>query len=184
MKNDYKNKIVHILKICYNSCIGGFMTNREKIQSIIIAVLVAIIIFGGAFMASELKSCDVVAEKEVEFEEISMVEFTTLLNADTNSFVYLARPGCGYCEQQQPILKDLVSKYGFTVFYLNTDNLSDNDFLTIFALDTNIFGEDGSKFGTPTMLIVKDGKIVDSIIGLTQSDSLEDFLTKNSIIKK
>ena len=73
-------------------------TKKEKIQSIIIAVLSLIIVFGVAFFASELKYCDV--KEEIQLEEIGMNEFITLLNDESASIIYIARPGCGYCQQQ------------------------------------------------------------------------------------
>ena len=58
-------------------------TKKEKIQSIIIAVLSLIIVFGVAFFASELKYCDV--KEEIQLEEIGMNEFITLLNDESDA---------------------------------------------------------------------------------------------------
>ena len=156
-------------------------TKKEKIQSIIIAVLSLIIVFGVAFFASELKYCDV--KEEIQLEEIGMNEFITLLNDESASIIYIARPGCGYCQQQEPIIKAVVNEYNLTVHYLNTDNLTNENMSYIFKLDEKLFGENGKNFGTPTTLIVKKGEIVDSVIGLTQNKDLVTFFKENGFIK-
>lgn len=156
-------------------------TKKERIQSIIIAVLSLIIVFGVAFFASELKYCDV--KEEIQLEEIGMNEFITLLNDESSSIIYIARPGCGYCQQQEPIMKAVVNEYNLTVHYLNTDNLTNENMSYIFKLDEKLFGENGKNFGTPTTLIVKKGEIVDSVIGLTQNKDLVTFFKENGFIK-
>jgi len=92
--------------------------------------------------------------------------------------------GCGFCQQQEPIVKELILEYDLVVHYLNTDNLSASDMTKLFALDTKLFGEDGDDFGTPTTLIVKGGKIVDALVGYTAKAPFVDFLTKNNLIEK
>lgn len=158
------------------------MTKREKIMAGVIAVLSLVILCGVAYFASEMKYCSK-EEKEVEFDNIGINEFTTLLNDDEASIIYIARPGCYYCQQQEPIVKDLISKHGLVFHYLNTDELSETDMNKIFAVDVTLFGKDGEEFGTPTTLIVKGGKIVDAQVGLTQTGDFEKFLTKNGFIK-
>lgn len=156
-------------------------TKKEKIQSVIIAILSLIIILGGAYFASEIKYCET-PEEVVLLQDIGMTEFTTLLHNNEPSIIYIARPGCGYCQQQKPIVESIVSEYGVVVHYLNTDNLTEDEMYSLFAVDTKLFGEDGKEFGTPTTLVVKSGKIVDSVVGLTDEDSLIDFFSKNELI--
>lgn len=160
------------------------MTKREKIQGIIIAILSVIIVFGVAYFASELKYCkNDTEEKIVELPQIGITEYTTLLNDSEASIVYVARPTCYYCQQQEPIVKELVSKYDLVFHYLNTDKLSSKEMDILYKSDTSLFGKDGSEFGTPTTLVVKNGKVVDSLVGLTQKDAFTEFLKTNGFIK-
>ena len=157
-------------------------TTKERIQSIIIAVLSLIIVLGGAYFASELKYCEVKEPVEL-LQDIGMTEFTTLLNEKEASIIYIARPGCGFCQQQEPIVEKLVEENGLTVHYLNTDHLSENEFYSLVKVDTKLFGKDGEDFGTPTILVVKSGKIVDSVVGYKEEGALKEFFTKNGFIK-
>lgn len=158
-------------------------TKKEKIQSVIIAIMGLIIVIGAAFFSSELKYCSVDSTGDVELSEIGMNEFTTLLNDESASIIYLAREGCTYCRQQKPIVKQLIAEHNLTFNYLDTDKLTEENMMSIFALDTELFGEDGKNFGTPTTLVVKEGKIVDSVVGLTQKADFELFLKNNGLIK-
>lgn len=156
------------------------VTKKEKVQTIIIAILALIIVFMGAYFSSELKYCTV-DNKVVELEKISMDDFTTLLNNDSASIIYLARPGCSFCQKQEPIVKQIVSSSDLPFYYLNTDDLGYDDMEKIFKLDEDetLFGKDGEQFGTPTTLIVTSGKIVDALIGYTEKTEYEQFLVKN-----
>ena len=154
---------------------------KEKIQGIIIAILSAIIIFGGAYFVSELKYCEV--KETVSLSEIGINEFTTLLNDEAASIIYIARPGCGFCKQQEPIMKQVATEYDLIVHYLNTDELTTDNMVYLLGLDKKLFGEDGKKFGTPTTLIVQKGKIVEGSIGLMSNTELVNFFTKHGFIK-
>lgn len=156
----------------------------DKIKNIVIVILSLIIIIGGCYFIPEMKNCGSPRTEETELDVIGMTEFTTLLNADVESVIYIARPTCTFCQSQEPIVKEIVSEYkGIPVFYLNTDELSADEMHTLFKTDKALFGEDGKEFGTPTTLVVKNGKIVDSIVGLTQKNDFINFLQKNNIIK-
>ena len=96
-------------------------TKKEQIQTNIIAVLSLVIIFGGAYFASELKYCQVIEPTEV-LTDIGMSEFNELLKSEDASIIYIARPGCGYCQQQKPIMEEVARDNKLEVHYLNTDN--------------------------------------------------------------
>lgn len=119
---------------------------------------------------------------KVQLNKIGIKEFMVLLNNNTKSVIYISRPDCSYCQQQEPILKTLVGEYGIDVNYLNTNELEIDEFNTLLSIDTKIFGKDGEKFGTPSILIVQSGKINDSLIGLTQYGELKEFFQKNMVI--
>lgn len=158
-------------------------TKKEKVLTVVVVILSVIIVFGGAYFASELKYCSVADQKEVTLEQIGMSEFTTLLNDEEASIIYIARPTCGYCQQQEPIVKQILAEYELPLYYLNTDNLSSEEMSKLFETDEELFGKEGSEFGTPTTIVVKKGKIVDSTVGLTQKDDYLSFLKSNGFIK-
>ena len=44
-----------------------------------------------------------------------MDEYRTLLSGEEVSLIYIASPTCGYCAQQEPIMKQLVNEYDVPV---------------------------------------------------------------------
>lgn len=158
-------------------------TKREKTLEIILIVLTIVLVIGFAYFASELKNCktcdsvvDLSLIKDAKVKNLANSKdeptFGELLEADKYSIIYIARPTCGACQVQTPIIEEIVAKDKINIYYLNTDNLVKEQFLQLYKIDTDLFGINGDKFGTPTILIVKKGVIVDSVVGVTEKDDL------------
>ena len=159
-------------------------TDKEKIYKGIIVVLLLIIAFGGSYFASELKenSCKQTATTN-ELKSISYSDYKKLKAGKELSIIYVARPGCSFCQQQSPIVKQILGTYSdLTINYMNTDNMGSSD-LEEFIKSYDVF-KGGENFGTPTFLIVGNNKIVDSKIGYTEQDSLIQFFKDHKLIKE
>lgn len=118
-------------------------------------------------------------EERKELNNISIDDYLSLLNGEEASIIYIARPTCSHCQVQKPIMENLVFKYeNLKINYLNTDEL-DNEGIKKLQSSDEFFNEG---WGTPTTLIVKGGKIVDSIAGETSGASLVELFKKYGII--
>lgn len=90
---------------------------------------------------------------------------------ETNSGVVLAdfwAPWCGPCKMIAPVLEELDSEMG--------------DQVKIVKLDVDENQETAGQFGVmsiPTMLIFKDGEVVDQIVGFQPKESLQSTLNKH-----
>lgn len=156
---------------------------KEKIQGIIIVILLLIIAFGGSYFASEVKKCgNATEEKEIEFIDISYKDYKKMKKEDVLSIIYIARPGCSFCQQQQPILKQIAQEYNLNINYLNTDDMKEDEIEEL--IDSYDVFEDGKNFGTPTILLVKKNKILDSVIGYKEKNSIISFFKEHKIIKE
>lgn len=130
---------------------------------------------GGASAESEA----IKDEERKELNNISIDDYLSLLNGEEASIIYIARPTCSHCQVQKPIMENLVFKYeNLKINYLNTDEL-DNEGIKKLQSSDEFFNEG---WGTPTTLIVKGGKIVDSIAGETSGASLVELFKKYGII--
>ena len=174
----------------------------EKVKSAIIVVLVLIIVFGASYFTSELKECDnggsttttsstnnssndssdISEDEQGDLNEIDIDEYLDLLKGDEASIIYVARPTCHYCQQMEPIVRNIVYEYGITVNYLNTDELDDEG-QADFIKSNDYFDEKGG-YGTPMLIVVKDDEFVDVLEGLTDKDTAVNFFKDNGLIEE
>lgn len=156
--------------------------NIEKLKNVVIIMLSLIIVFGIAFVVPELKECGSCKEEEKGLTEISASEYKALLNGEEVSLIYIASPTCGYCAQQEPIMKQLVNKYDVTVNYLNISAVTSAESTEIYnsyaAKQVADYQLEGVR--TPTILLVQGGKVVDMNLGSMSLDKLVAFI-KNHV---
>lgn len=176
--------------------------NIEKIKSATIVVLVLIIVFGASYFMSELQECDnggsttttsstnnssndssdISEDEQGDLNEIGIDEYLDLKEGSEASIIYVARPTCHYCQEMEPIVKNIVYEYGVTVNYLNTDELDDEGQAEFIKSD-DYFEEKGG-YGTPMLIIVKDDEFVDVLEGLTDKDTVVKFFKDNGLINE
>ena len=179
----------------------------EKVKNTTIVVLVLIIVFGASYFTSELKDCDnggsstttsstdnsssndttstssdIPEDEQGDLNEIDIDEYLDLLKGDEASIIYVARPTCHYCQQMEPIVKNIVYEYGIEVNYLNTDELDDEG-QADFIKSNDYFDEKGG-YGTPMLIVVKDDEFVDVLEGLTDKDTAVNFFKDNGLIEE
>ncbi len=92
-------------------------------------------------------------------------------SAETGSGLVLAdfwAPWCGPCKMIAPVLEELDSEMG--------------DKVKIVKLDVDDNQETAAKFGVmsiPTLLVFKDGEVVDKVVGFQPKDALASVLEKH-----
>lgn len=104
--------------------------------------------------------------------------YNEVFESTNPQLVYIGRPTCSYCQLLEPGLKDLSSRYEFDYLYLDIDKLSE------LQLDEALTkaGIDASTFGTPYLIVIKDGKKVAEQVGYVATKKLFEFLQVNSVI--
>jgi thioredoxin 1 len=94
--------------------------------------------------------------------------FTT----DTNEGVVLVdfwAPWCGPCKMIAPVLEELDTEIGETAKIVKVD------------VDEN--PETAGKFGVmsiPTLIVLKDGEVVDKVVGFQPKEALSELLSKHA----
>ncbi|KMY51165.1 thioredoxin [Peribacillus loiseleuriae] len=93
--------------------------------------------------------------------------FTT----DTNEGLVLAdfwAPWCGPCKMIAPVLEELDGEIG--------------DKVKIVKVDVDENQETAGKFGVmsiPTLIVLKDGEVVDKVVGFQPKEALSELLAKH-----
>ncbi len=129
---------------------------------------------------------DVSAFKEIKAQDIKKE------SKGKNILVYVGRSSCGYCVQYVPILKEIQEKYNkYTTYYIDiakilnfsgSGGVLDEEADQIMQKLDKEFME--SNWGaTPLTLVIKDGKLVDSIVGYVDSSTLDTFVKDNGFVK-
>lgn len=126
--------------------------------------------------------------------EVDEKELLNLFDEKGTKVVYIGRPSCSACVTFVPTLNQVHEELDFDLYYLNSENLgTDQEALNEIAqkLDKEITinttsGEETGKYGeylgtTPMLFIIKNGKMIDGIIGAYSYDSLKLFLNNNNI---
>ena len=179
------------------------LSKREKILiAIIVALAIALLVCISELMGGSTKTTtddsasqitnttdetsqavadsQAISEDEMgEFINITMDEYNTIKSGSVRSVIYIARPTCSFCQYQDPITRYIIKKYDLKVYYLNTDELGaieQNDLIN----SSDVFADGVS---TPTTLIVENGEVIASAIGLNTLENYTNFFKNYELIK-
>ena len=112
---------------------------KEQIKTVAIIVLLLVIVFGGSYFASEVKSnkntssktttpttnnqkntttngdndTEISEDKQAELNSIDIDKYLSLKKGSDKSIIYISRPTCHYCQQEDPIIKNIVYETEF-----------------------------------------------------------------------
>ena len=93
--------------------------------------------------------------------------------------VIIERTGCSYCQQYMPIMEEVANEKKIAVTYINTDNVTSEDMEELSS--TNKYLKK-NQWGTPTTLFMLGDRIVDSISGYVEKDSIEEFFKDRVVL--
>ena len=124
------------------------------------------------------ESANVPDDEQKDFNDIDIDEYLDLYDGSEDSIVLFSRPTCGYCQIAEPILHHIAYQYDLTINHINTDEMSSDDETKL--VESDDYFSDG--FGTPLLVVVSNGEIVDMVSGLVDTDSYVSFFTDNGFI--
>jgi len=178
---------------------------KENIKTGVIIVMGIIILIGAIFFISEntgnrsgdkdpnnSTSTEEVSDnplleegeelKEEEQAELTSYTYDDLKNSLKNKekkLVFLGSEYCGWCIYQKPILKALVYKYNIEINYLNVGEMTSEQGEELESLHENLEG-----FGTPTFLVLEDGKVSTIYEGARGTSGMTEILKNHGFISE
>lgn len=115
------------------------------------------------------------------FSSITTEEFIKKFKNGDEMFVLSARGSCGYCQQFRYTAAESVEKYNYTLYYLDSSQVKEEQFNATIALDEKLSQTYGS---TPNVYYIKDKKVVAVSEGAVDADTYGKFLEKYGVKKK
>lgn len=141
--------------------------NEKKKIILIVAVFAAIVVFIGltAYAGS-------IQEKKL------LKEFYKYFESSEEKLIYFGREGCSFCDLLKPAKKEYLDDAEVDYYDINTLEI-DSNVLDKILTKLGILDD----FGTPTMVVVKDSKIINIQSGVfavepTENETVEE-LNKN-----
>ena len=149
----------------------------KKTDFILIGLVIIIVIVGIFSSKGTLSQEDIefplTLAGETGLNEISYSEYEKMVANGDAFIVVIERTGCSYCQMYMPIMEEVAKEKKIAVTYINTDNLSQDEFNSLST--TNKYLKK-NQWGTPTTLFMLGDRIVDSIGGYVEKDKIETFL--------
>lgn len=126
------------------------------------------------------------AEYDVSmFTNVTADTLEEAISSETAKLVYVGRSTCGYCVQFLPVLQQAQEDYDYETLYLDITTVTtteQQDKILAFDNDEKFLEENFG--GTPMVLLMKDGKLVDGWIGYADYATYTAWLEENGFAKK
>lgn len=103
-------------------------------------------------------------------KEISYSEYEKLINNKETFILEIMRTDCSACINFSPKLKEVANKYKIEVKYINTDNITEEEYEKL-ELKTGITG-------TPTVIFYNDGEEITKSTRINGSVSVDKIISK------
>ena len=146
-------------------------TDYVLIGLVLIIALVGIFSSKGTKSNSEVEF-PVKLAGEVGLNEITYDEYKKMVNNGDAFVVVIERDDCYYCQQYMPILKEYANEKKIAVTYININTLNEEEYNDL--IGTNKYLKN-NEWGTPTTLFMVGNKVVDSVGGYVEKDSIDAF---------
>ena len=142
----------------------------KKIGIVLVLVLVVVCILS---LVSGKKE-----EKLKEYTNITVEQYLKYYKEDKDRLILVGNSHCEFCKQAAPILQSIMYKYNLDIYYVNTDDFSEET-EEQFMNSNDLL----NSFSTPFLFVVSNSEIKDSIKGLQEEKEYIEFFKNNEFIK-
>lgn len=149
----------------------------KKSDFILIGVVILIIV------AAMFSSKGTVAEEEVNYpltlageaglHQITYNDYEEKVENGDAFIVIIERAGCGYCVQYMPIVEEVAKEKKIPIYYIDTDTLTQDEYTELSTTNNYL---KRNEWGTPTTLFMLGDRVLDSIGGYVEKNSVLSFI--------
>ena len=149
----------------------------KKSDFILIGVVLLLIVVG------LFSSKGTIVEEEVNYpltlvgdaglHQITYNEYEEKVENEDAFIVIIERAGCGYCVQYMPIVEEVANEKKIPIYYIDTDTLSQEEYTELSTTNNYLKRND---WGTPTTLFMLGSRVLDSIGGYVEKESVLSFI--------
>lgn len=117
---------------------------------------------------------------ELSLNYIDLEEYKTILAEEENNVIVIGQSTCPHCVTAKLILNEVVDETNAEINYLNVSYFKSDEEFAEFEKTLELLQSDG--WGTPITMVVKEGKLVDYIEGVTTKEEYIEFLEYYGVI--
>jgi predicted bacteriocin transport accessory protein len=155
---------------------------KEKIS--IITLIGAALILILSFILGEMRAVKVEAVDKnqhavSEVKTISVADYLELFKSSEKSIIYIGDPGCGACQQINPVLDSIINQYDVVINFVNLSNLQNEEGEALYNSHEFLRG---GEWGIPLILVVSESDIIDKHVGSADETTMINFLKTNGFI--
>jgi len=177
------------------------MDEKSKIIKLLY-ILIVLVLFLGVFnivilaKVSKLENINTSNSEEVDtaLATLTPEQILEKFKAGEEIVLYIGQDNCSYCKEMLPTIYKAQTKYKFTTVYLNVGATKSGDaYNELMALldveiTANVSGTSYTQaFGkysvTPMIAVIRNGKMINGIIGAYEFEEYESFLLGAGISK-
>ena len=142
--------------------------SSQKKKSIIIVTALSVLLVA-------LIAILVISKLPSKEAKVTVENFDKYYNSKELKVIYYASSQCGYCSLQTPILETIAKDYDIDYLYVDAAELTEAQReLVIKKLDI--------EGATPTTVVVKKGKVIDTQVGYTDGTEYVEFFKKAKVV--
>ena len=155
------------------------LTSRQKDIILVLLVVVLLIV---AMIVTAVKNpkldieLPVSLSGEAGYTSLAYSEYEEKINNEETFLVVIVKDGCGYCEAYIPILKEVAEEYQIPINYINLTDLTSEEQQKLVQSNSYLKTRE---WGTPTTLLLYGNKVINSIGGYVEKDTLVNFVKEN-----
>ena len=155
----------------------------KKSDFILIGVVILIVVVAmfstKGTIAQEEVNYPLTLTGEAGLHQITYNDYEEKVENGDAFIVIIERAGCGYCVQYMPIVEDVANEKKIPIFYIDTDTLSQEEYTELSTTNNYLKRND---WGTPTTLFMLGDRVLDSIGGYVEKDSVLAFIDGKVVV--